>query len=117
MLTGFPPATTLLFSGVGTLLFLVVTGNRLPSYLGSSFSVIAPGDRGGGLPRCWQRLGRAGGGRRAATAIALIVGIADFTWQVGTLTFTGIALGSIAALVVYHGMRALSTLRAARDWT
>ena len=42
VLTGFPPATTLLFSGVGTLLFLIITGNRLPSYLGSSFSVIAP---------------------------------------------------------------------------
>jgi uracil-xanthine permease len=42
VLTGFPPATTLLFSGVGTLLFLLITGNRLPSYLGSSFSVIAP---------------------------------------------------------------------------
>ena len=42
VLTGFPPATTLLFSGVGTWLFLLVTGNRLPSYLGSSFSVIAP---------------------------------------------------------------------------
>jgi hypothetical protein len=34
VLTGFPPATTLLFSGIGTLLFLVLTGNRLPSYLG-----------------------------------------------------------------------------------
>lgn len=42
VLTGFPPSTTLLFSGVGTVLFLVVTGNRLPSYLGSSFAVIAP---------------------------------------------------------------------------
>ena len=42
VLTGFPPATTLLFSGIGTLLFLLITGNRLPSYLGSSFSVIAP---------------------------------------------------------------------------
>ncbi|TFV59180.1 nitrate reductase [Mycobacterium sp. PS03-16] len=42
VLTGFPPATTLLFSGVGTILFLIITGNRLPSYLGSSFSVIAP---------------------------------------------------------------------------
>jgi xanthine/uracil permease len=42
VLTGFPPATTLLFSGAGTVLFLVITGNRLPSYLGSSFSVIAP---------------------------------------------------------------------------
>jgi xanthine/uracil permease len=46
-------------------------------------------------------------------AIALIVGIADFTWRIGSLTFTGIALGSIAALVVYHGMRALAALRGA----
>ena len=42
LLTGFPPATTLFFSGVGTLLFLIVTGNRLPSYLGSSFAFIGP---------------------------------------------------------------------------
>ena len=28
VLTGFPPATTLLFSGIGTLLFLIITGNR-----------------------------------------------------------------------------------------
>ena len=45
VLTGFPPATTLLFSGIGTVLFLIITGNRLPSYLGSSFSVIAPSPR------------------------------------------------------------------------
>ncbi|MCD5347567.1 solute carrier family 23 protein [Agromyces sp. H3Y2-19a] len=42
LLTGFPPATTVLFSGIGTLLFLVITQNRLPSYLGSSFAFIAP---------------------------------------------------------------------------
>ncbi|MEQ7848219.1 uracil-xanthine permease family protein [Nocardioides kribbensis] len=42
LLTGFPPTTTLFFSGVGTLLFLLVTANRLPSYLGSSFAFIAP---------------------------------------------------------------------------
>ena len=29
VLTGFPPATTLLFSGVGTILFLLITRNRL----------------------------------------------------------------------------------------
>ena len=40
-------------------------------------------------------------------AIPLIIGIADFTWTAGDLTFTGIALGSIAALLVYHGMRLL----------
>lgn len=42
LLTGFPPATTLFFSGVGTLLFLLITRNRIPSYLGSSFAFIAP---------------------------------------------------------------------------
>ena len=42
ILTGFPVPTTLLFSGVGTILFLLVTRNKLPSYLGSSFAFIAP---------------------------------------------------------------------------
>ncbi|KGJ79784.1 nitrate reductase [Cryobacterium roopkundense] len=42
LLTDFPPSTTLLFSGIGTLLFLLITGNKLPSYLGSSFAFIAP---------------------------------------------------------------------------
>ncbi len=42
ILTGLPPATTLFFSAVGTALFLLITGNRLPSYLGSSFAFIAP---------------------------------------------------------------------------
>ncbi|WP_066461084.1 uracil-xanthine permease family protein [Sanguibacter suarezii] len=42
LLTGFSPATTLFFSAIGTILFLVITGNRLPSYLGSSFAFIAP---------------------------------------------------------------------------
>lgn len=42
LLTGFPPTTTLFFSGIGTMLFLLLTGNRLPSYLGSSFAFIAP---------------------------------------------------------------------------
>jgi uracil-xanthine permease len=42
VLTGFPVSTTLLFSGIGTLLFLLITKNKLPSYLGSSFAFIAP---------------------------------------------------------------------------
>lgn len=42
LITGFPPATTLFFSGLGTLLFLLITRNRVPSYLGSSFAFISP---------------------------------------------------------------------------
>ncbi|MGZ9884470.1 uracil-xanthine permease family protein [Rhodococcus ruber] len=41
-ITGFPVTTTLLFSGVGTALFLLITRGRVPSYLGSSFAFIAP---------------------------------------------------------------------------
>lgn len=42
VLTGFPVSTTLFFSGIGTLLFLVVTRNKVPSYTGSAFAFIAP---------------------------------------------------------------------------
>jgi xanthine/uracil permease len=42
IITGFPPSTTLFFSGIGTLLFLALTHNRVPSYLGSSFAFLAP---------------------------------------------------------------------------
>ena len=41
-LTGFPPTAALFFSGVGTLLFLLITKGKVPSYLGSSFAFIAP---------------------------------------------------------------------------
>lgn len=42
IITGLPPTTTLFFSGIGTLLFLTITKNRVPSYLGSSFAFLAP---------------------------------------------------------------------------
>jgi len=41
IIMGFDPNTAIFFSGVGTLLFFLVTGGRLPSYLGSSFAFIA----------------------------------------------------------------------------
>jgi len=42
VLTGFPVSTTLFFAGIGTLLFVLITGNRVPSFTGSSFAFIAP---------------------------------------------------------------------------
>lgn len=42
IITGMPPATTLFFSGIGTILFLLLTRGKVPSYLGSSFAFIAP---------------------------------------------------------------------------
>jgi NCS2 family nucleobase:cation symporter-2 len=42
IITGFSPTTTLFFSGIGTILFLIITKNRVPSYLGSSFAFLGP---------------------------------------------------------------------------
>jgi uracil-xanthine permease len=41
ILMGFDPNLAIFFSGVATLIFFVVTGGRVPSYLGSSFAFIA----------------------------------------------------------------------------
>ena len=40
MLTGLDIATTLLFAGLGTLFFHLVTGGKIPAFLGSSFAFI-----------------------------------------------------------------------------
>ena len=44
-------------------------------------------------------------------AVSLIIAIANFTWSPGGLTFEGIALGTAAALLVYHAMRWISRVR------
>ena len=72
LLTGFPPSTTLLFSGIGTLLFLVITAGKVPSYLGSSFAFIAP------IAAAQGSYGMAGalGGIIMAGAALFLVGLA-----------------------------------------
>ncbi len=45
-------------------------------------------------------------------AVALIVGIANYTLTTsGGLTFAGIALGTVAAIGIYHVMRAVGRAR------
>ncbi len=41
LIMGFPPNTAIFFSGIGTLLFFLIVGGNVPSYVGSSFSFIA----------------------------------------------------------------------------
>ncbi len=42
LLTGLDPAVTLFTSGLGTLIFHLMTKGKVPAYLGSSFAFIAP---------------------------------------------------------------------------
>ena len=71
IITGLPPTTTLFFSGVGTLIFLTITKNRVPSYLGSSFAFLAPiaaAKAGGGMSN-------ALGGVVATGVILAVIGL------------------------------------------
>lgn len=51
-LTGLSPAVALVTSGLGTLLYILITGGGIPAYLGSSFAFIGPiiaASAGGGM--------------------------------------------------------------------
>jgi uracil-xanthine permease len=77
LLMGFDPNVAILMSGVGTLLFFVVVGGRVPSYLGSSFAFIgvviaATGYTGTG-PN--PDLGSALGGIVACGVVYTIIGL------------------------------------------
>ena len=42
VLTGLNPNIAIMCSGIGTIIYLLMTRNRIPSYLGSSFAFISP---------------------------------------------------------------------------
>jgi uracil-xanthine permease len=85
LLTGFPVATTLLMSGIGTLLFLLITRNRVPSYLGASGAFVVP-------------LGAAVGGGAASPAVRL-----------GAFLVVGLVLLAVGVGVKALGVRLLES--------
>jgi putative pyrimidine permease RutG len=77
LLMGFDPNVAILFSGVGTLIFFIVVGGRVPSYLGSSFAfiavVIAATGYAGSGPNA--NLGVALSGIIASGVVYLVIGL------------------------------------------
>ena len=100
LLTGFPPATTLFFSGLGTVLFLLITRGRVPSYLGSSFAFIAP------LAAATNQHGPAGalGGIVMAGLSLFLVGVIVQFAGTGWLTklMPPVVTGAIVALIGFN---------------
>lgn len=100
VLTGFPPATTLLFSGIGTIAFLLITGNRLPSYLGSSFAVIAPVTAAVAA----EGSGSALGGLIAVGLLLIVIGavvhLAGTRWI--DLVLPPVVTGAVVALIGFN---------------
>ena len=86
LLMGFDPNVAILMSGVGTLIFFVLVGGRVPSYLGSSFAFIgvviaATGYVGpGGNPNLGNALGGIVACGIAYTLIGIIVMIVGTAW-------------------------------------
>ncbi|WP_417509816.1 uracil-xanthine permease family protein [Microbacterium sp.] len=106
IITGFPVSTTLLFSGIGTLLFLIITRNRLPSYLGSSFAFLAPitAINGGGALETPQQIGQALVG--VLVVGVLLAGVGFLVQAVG-ISFVDrfmppVVAGSIVALIGFN---------------
>jgi uracil-xanthine permease len=96
VLTGFPVTTTIFFSGVGTILFNLLTRNRVPSYTGSSFAFIAPvlAAKSEGLEAALAGIVAAG---VALFLVGLIVDRAG--WNVFEFLFPPLVTGAIVALI------------------
>lgn len=90
LLMGFDPNVAILMSGVGTLIFFVVVGGRVPSYLGSSFAFI--------------------GSVMAATAYAGPGANANIGPALGGIIVCGAAYASIGVLVTITGTRWIEKL-------
>jgi len=77
ILMGFDPNVAVLMSGIGTLIFFLITGGRVPSYLGSSFAFIgvviaATSYAGKGVN---AQIGLALGGIIACGALYALIGV------------------------------------------
>ncbi|MDO4916130.1 MAG: solute carrier family 23 protein [Rothia sp. (in: high G+C Gram-positive bacteria)] len=100
LITGFPPSTTLFFSGIGTVIFLILTAGRVPSYLGSSFAFIAP------LAAASNQYGPTGslGGIVMAGLTLFVVGVVVQLAGTGWLTklMPPLVTGAIVALIGFN---------------
>ncbi len=102
LLTGFPPNTTLFFTAIGTLIFLALTAGKLPSYLGSSFALIAPILAVSQDPSLGQSYALGGVIATGATlaVVGLIVHFAGVRWIDAVMP--PIVTGAIVALIGFN---------------
>jgi putative pyrimidine permease RutG len=103
VLMGFDPNTAILFSGIATILFVIVTRRKVPSYLGSSFAFIAAvgvasGYSGTGLnPNLPIALGGIVVCGLIYGAVSLIVLLAGYRWI--EAIFPDLVSGTIVGII------------------
>lgn len=86
LLMGLDPNLSVLMSGIGTLLFFLITGGRVPSYLGSS-----------------------------AAFVGVVIAVTGFTGQ-GLNPNLGVALGGIIACGLVYTLVGLIVMKAGTRW-
>ena len=103
ILMGFDANVAILMSGVGTLIFFVVVGGQVPSYLGSSFAFIgvviaATGFAGGGAN---ANLGVALGGIIACGALVALIGLVVMATGTGWIErlMPPVVTGAVVAVI------------------
>jgi len=86
LLMGLDPNLSILMSGIGTLLFFLITGGRVPSYLGSS-----------------------------ASFVGVVIAVTGFTGQ-GMNPHLGLALGGIIACGAVYAVIGLVVMKSGARW-
>ena len=86
LLMGFDPSLTMLITGIGTILFFLITGGHVPSYLGSSFTFIG--------------------------AVAAVTGYSG----TGINPNIGIALGGTLVCGVLYALMGLLVMKTGAEW-
>jgi putative pyrimidine permease RutG len=112
ILMGFDPNVAILMSGIGTLIFFVVVGGQVPSYLGSSFAfigvVIAATGYAGKGPNA--NIGVALGGIIACGAVyalfGLVVALTDSRHRRST-PIAGLEVDEVESGVAVHWIERL----------
>ncbi|WP_180683860.1 solute carrier family 23 protein [Tepidicella baoligensis] len=106
LLMGFDPNVAVLMSGIGTLIFFVMTGGKVPSYLGSSFAfigvVIAASGYAGPGPNV--NIGVALGGIVACGLLYFIIGAIVHVAGTGWIErfMPPVVTGSVVAVIGLH---------------
>lgn len=99
LILGFNPNTVIFFSGIGTLIFLIVTGRKVPSYLGSSFSFIGAVLAIQGGPG--QHQGLAFAGILVAGVIYFLIGVGVHFAGINVIRFLmpPVVTGTVVAVI------------------